>query len=228
MAMPWRSPPESCATVEFRRDAGAAEADGVHQDVVGDLLLALDVDEAEAVGDLPSDEEIAPQRLFVGERFLLVDGLDGEVVRHSDRIVRQVDLAVADEDAPRGRRQHARHHLDQRRFSRAVVADQADDLVAADGQRDVAESPDRAKIFLDVLQPHDVTEVAARRALLDGQLLQAFPPLRPAKSFTSLGLSSRQKRKQSLPEVKRAAARRQDRQLAPSSRRSRLSPARLR
>ena len=58
------------------RDAGAAEADRLQQDVAGDLLLALDVDEAEAVGDLPADEEIAPERLLVGERAVLVDGLD--------------------------------------------------------------------------------------------------------------------------------------------------------
>ena len=60
------------------RDAGAAKADRLQQDLAGDLLLALDVDEAEAVGDLPADEEVPPERLFVGERAVLVDGLDRE------------------------------------------------------------------------------------------------------------------------------------------------------
>ena len=82
-------------------DADAAEADHVHQDLVGDFLLALDVDEAEAVGDLAADEEVAPERLLLGERAVLVDRLDRELVRRPDRIVGEVQLAVADEDASR-------------------------------------------------------------------------------------------------------------------------------
>ena len=65
--MPWRSPPESLPTVEFNGDADAPEADDLEQDLLGDFLLLLDVDEAEAVRDLPADEEIAPQRLLLGE-----------------------------------------------------------------------------------------------------------------------------------------------------------------
>ena len=90
-------------TVEFDGDADAAEADHVDEDLLGDFLLALDVDEAEAVGDLPADEEIAPQRLLLGERLVLVDGLDREVVRHAHRIFVRLDFAVADEDLARGR-----------------------------------------------------------------------------------------------------------------------------
>ena len=108
----------------------------------------LDVDEAEAVGDLPADEEVAPERLLLGERLVLVDGLDRQVVRHAHRIVGEVDLPVADEDAPGGRLQHAGHHLDQRRLAGAVVADQPDDLVAADGEVDVAQRLDGAEILL--------------------------------------------------------------------------------
>ena len=129
------------------------------QDLVGDLLLALDVDEAEAVGDLAADEEVAPERLLLGERLVLVDGLDRQVVRHAHRIVGEVDLLVADEDAPRGRREHAGHHLDQGGLAGAVVADQADDLVPADGEIDVAQRLDRAEEFLHALQPHDVPVV---------------------------------------------------------------------
>ena len=58
----------------------------------------------EAVGDLPPDEEVAPERLLLGERLVLVDRLDRQVVRHAHRVVGEVELAVADEDAPRGRR----------------------------------------------------------------------------------------------------------------------------
>ena len=72
----------------------------VDQDLLGDLLL-LDVDEAEAVGDLPADEEIAPQRLLLGQRLVLIDRLDRKVVRHADRIVARLSSLVADEDAAR-------------------------------------------------------------------------------------------------------------------------------
>ena len=46
----------------------------------GDRLLLLHIDEAEAVGDLAADEEIAPERLLLAEGFVLIDGLDGEVM----------------------------------------------------------------------------------------------------------------------------------------------------
>ena len=72
-------------------DADAAKADDVDQDLLRDLLLALDVDEAEAVGDLPADEEVAPQRLLLGERLVLIDGLDRQLMRHAHRIVGEVD-----------------------------------------------------------------------------------------------------------------------------------------
>ena len=97
--MPWRSPPESCETVKSTVMPDAAEADRFEQDLLGELFLALDVDEAEAVGDLAADEEVAPERLFVGERAVLVDGLDREVVGHAHRVVGRIDLAVAHEDA---------------------------------------------------------------------------------------------------------------------------------
>ena len=85
-------------------DADAAKADDVDQDLVGELLLALDVDEAEAVGDLPADEEVAPQRLFLGQRLVLVDRLDGKIVRLAHGIVGEVDRLVAHEDAAGARR----------------------------------------------------------------------------------------------------------------------------
>ena len=47
-------------------------------------LLALDVDEAEAVGDLSADKEIAPQQLLLRQRLVPVDRLDRQVVRHAD------------------------------------------------------------------------------------------------------------------------------------------------
>ena len=152
MAMPWRSPPERLATVESTVMPTPRKPIVALQDLVGDLLLLLDVDEAEAVGDLAADEEVAPERLLLGERLVLVDGLDRQIVRHADRIVGEVDLLVADEDAARGRREHAGHDLDQRRFAGAVVADQADDLVPADGEADVLERDHLAVLLPDFEQ----------------------------------------------------------------------------
>ena len=96
--MPWRSPPERFATVESTVMPSPAKADHVDQDVLRDRFLALDVDEAEAVGDLPADEEIAPQRLLFRERLVLVDSFDREVMGHADGIFDWLDLAVANED----------------------------------------------------------------------------------------------------------------------------------
>ena len=119
----------------------------------------LDVDEAEAVGDLAADEEVAPQRLFLGQRLVLIDRLDRQVVRAAHREVGEIDLLVADEQPAGGGRDHAGHHLDQRRFAGAVVADQADDLVAPDAEIDVLERLHRAEVFLHVLQADDRGEI---------------------------------------------------------------------
>ncbi len=160
--MPWRSPPDRLLIVEFDGDADAAEADHVDQDLLSDLLLLLDVDEAEAVGDLAADEEIAPQGLLFGERLVLVDRLDRQAVRAAHREAVEIDLLVADEQAPGSWREHAGHHLDQRRFAGAVVADQADDLVPPDTEVDVLQRLHRAKILLNIRQADDVREVLRR------------------------------------------------------------------
>ena len=144
-------------------DADAAETDHVDQDVLRELFLALDVDEAEAIGDLPADEEIAPQRLFVGERLVLVDRLDRQVVRHADRVFTLVDFSVANEDLAGRRRQDAGHHLDQGRLAGAVIADQSDDLIAAYGDIDVAQRVNRAKILLYADKAHDRSELLTSR-----------------------------------------------------------------
>ena len=161
--MPCRSPPERLATVEIDRDAYPPEADDVDQDPLRDFLFALDVDEAEAVGDLPADKEIAPQGLLLGERLVLVDGFDRQIVRYADRVVALLNFAVADEDLPGGRRENPRHHLDQRRLADVVVADKADNLVARNRDIDVAQRIEGAEVFLHSLQTHDRGEVGLRR-----------------------------------------------------------------
>ena len=148
----------------IHRDAVAAKADDVHQDLVGQLLLALDVDEAETVGDLPADEEVSPQRLLLGERLVLIDRLDRQVMRHADRVVGEIDRLVADENAAGGWRRHAGHHLDERRLAGAVIADQADDFIPSDRQVDISQRMNRAKIFVHVFETNDRIEAAARPA----------------------------------------------------------------
>ena len=161
--MPWRSPPERLRDRRIDGDAGAPEADGFEEDLLRHLLLALDVDEAEAVGDLPADEEIAPERLLLGQRLVLVDRLDRQIVRHADRIFARLNFPIADHDLARARLEHAGHHLDQRRFAGAVVADEANDLVAADGEADVAQRMHRAEILLDALEANNGREITGRR-----------------------------------------------------------------
>src|SRR3984957_16087850 len=123
---------------------------------MGDLLFLADVDETEAVGDLAPDEEIAPQRLLVSQRTVLIDRLDRELVRHANRIVRETELTVADENATRRGRQHSGHNLDQRRLAGAVVADQAHDLVAANRKIDVVQRPNRTEEFLYAFEADDI------------------------------------------------------------------------
>src|SRR6185437_16142806 len=144
-------------------DADAPETDRVDQDLLRDFLLAPDVDEAEPVDDLPADKEIAPQRLLLGQRLVLVDGFDREIVRHADRVFARLKLPLADEDPARGRFEHPGHDLDQRRFAGAVVADEPDNLVAADGKVDVTQRVHRAKILLHALEANNGREIISRR-----------------------------------------------------------------
>src|SRR4051812_10125912 len=154
-------PARQLAHHRFGRDADATEADGLGQDVARDLLLGLDVDETQAVGDLPADEEVAPERLLLTQRLVLVDRLDRQLVRHADRVVGQIELAVAHPDGADGRSEHAGHDLDQRRFAGPVVADQAHDLVPADGEIDIFQRLHGTEIHVDALEADYMREPAA-------------------------------------------------------------------
>src|SRR6202167_2637649 len=147
---------------------------------MGDLLFLADVDEAEAVGNLAPDEEIAPQRLLVGQRTVLIDRLDRELVRHANRIVGETELAVADENATRRGRQHSGHNLDQRRLAGAVVADQAHDLIAANRKIDVVQRPNRTEEFLHAFEADDILEVSLDD-LDAGRLAHVAPPRVPRR-----------------------------------------------
>ena len=177
--MPCRSPPERLATVESTVMPTPRKPMACLRMSFGDRLLAADIDEAEAVGDLAPDEEIAPERLLLRQRFVLVDGLDRQVVRHAHGVVGKVEFPVADEYPPRRWREHARQHLDQRRLSGAVVADQPDDFVAADRKIDVAQRLDRAEEFLHAFKAHYVPVVGFR---LRFDQVHIRHPLLPAAS----------------------------------------------
>src|SRR6267378_4472183 len=142
----------------LRRDAVAAEPDGAPQELIGDLLLLLDVDEPESAGDLPADEEVSPERLFLTQGLALVDGLDAKVVGLPDRILIEIDQAVAHPDVPCRRPEDAAHDLDEGRLAGPIIAEQADDLVPAHLEVDVRKRLHLAEGHVDLLEVDDVPE----------------------------------------------------------------------
>src|SRR5580700_2476824 len=169
----------------------------------------------------PPDEEIAPQRLLVGQRTVLIDRLDRELVRHANRIVGETQLAVADENATRRGRQHSGHNLDQRRLAGAVVADQAHDLVAANRKIDVVQRPNRTEEFLHPFEADDILEVPLDD-LDAGRLAHVAPPRVPRRlrrcfnrltspttaqqSTSNRGYRGSAKRRMTIPRGRPAAA----------------------
>ena len=94
---------------------------------------SLDVEQAPARARLAPHEHVAPDRLLLAQRALLVDGLDAETARPRDRPV--VDAPPVEIDLSPGIRPVKAHHdLHQRRLAGAVVAEQADDLAVIDGE----------------------------------------------------------------------------------------------
>src|SRR5262245_41120 len=147
-------------------NAVAPESDGSTKELIGDFSLFLDVDEAEATDDLPPDEQIAPERLLLSQRLSLMHSLDTQLVRHAYGIVVEIDRAIAHPDPPRAGPQYAAHDLDQGGFSCAVVADQADDLVAPNLEVDLRQCLHPPEGHVDVLQAYDVAPVLRREISL--------------------------------------------------------------
>src|ERR1700677_1703808 len=127
------------------RNADAAEANRVEQDVSRNPLLLFYIDEAQTVGDLPANEEVPPKRLLFTERLVLINGLDRQLVCNAHRVPGEIELPGADEDAPGRRLVDASQGLDQCGLSGAIIADQADNLIASDGQVDVPQGMDSAE-----------------------------------------------------------------------------------
>jgi hypothetical protein len=80
-------------------------------------------------------------------------------VGHADREFRQIHLAIADEDAAGCRRENTGHHFDKGGLSSAIIADEADDFVAPDGDVNLAERVHGTEKFVDLLQPNDELKV---------------------------------------------------------------------
>ena len=109
----------------------------------------LDVKETPAGARLAPHEHVAPDRLLLAQRPLLVDGLNAEAAGPRDRPV--VDPASVKIDlASRVRPMEAHHGLHQRRLAGAVVAEQADDLAAIDSEIHPRERPHFAERLRDV------------------------------------------------------------------------------
>ena len=93
-------------------------------------LLRGDVDAAQAVVELLLPEkQVLRDRHGRHQAVLLEHHGDAEIARLQRRLRR--DIGAVDHHGPRGQRHHARHHLGERRFAGAVLADQCVDLAAA-------------------------------------------------------------------------------------------------
>ena len=122
MATPWRSPPESCPTIECGvKTFEVKPISRISRPGLADLLV--DLEKAEASGELAAHEDVADDRLLHGERAVLKHRLDARLARA--RGVPAGDRLAADDDLAGGRLDDAGEDLDQRRLAGAVVADQA-------------------------------------------------------------------------------------------------------
>ena len=90
IATPWRSPPDIDADERLRRDRLRGEAQELEHQLLGLGPHAAHVEQAEPSRPLAAHEDVPPERLLVGERALLVDGLDPELAGTLDRQVADV------------------------------------------------------------------------------------------------------------------------------------------
>jgi hypothetical protein len=82
--------------------------------------------------------------------------VEAQAVRLAHRVAVPVDQLVADEELAGTGPDDAGENLDQRGFAGTVIADQADDLIAADREIDAGERTDLAIGKPNPLGPHDM------------------------------------------------------------------------
>ena len=126
---------------------------------------AVDVEKAETRAQLAPHEHVAPDRLLLAKRPFLIDRLDAEAARLGDRPVVHA-LAVEVNFAAGIGGVKAHHDLDQGRFARAVVAEQADDLPPVDLEVDAGQRTDFSKRLGDVSEFDDRRFAGAGRRWL--------------------------------------------------------------
>ena len=143
--------------------------------------------------DGPAHEDVAPERQLVGQRPLLVDGLDAERAGLLDGQV-ATRLAV-EEHLARVGPVDAGDDLDQRGLARAVVAEQPDDLAAIEVEVDVVERPGRRRTTCRRAAARGVTLPAAVAAGSSGaRLASAGRALRsPAAASPDAGVAVHQR-----------------------------------
>src|SRR5260221_744379 len=142
--------PGKLAHVRVHRDSLAAEADGLDHDLAGDGLFFFHVDEPEAVNDFPSNEEVPPQNLLFTQRFILIYGLDAVRVVALHAVTPKIDFSARHGPIASRWWKHPCQDFDHRRFSRAVVANETNDLIATNLDVDVGKRTHQTKIFLDI------------------------------------------------------------------------------
>ena len=86
--------------------------------------FAGDVDEAPAVGNVPADKNVAPERLFFTERAALVNGFHAHFSRLGDGVPANVHRDAFDAHRARVGFLYAGEDFHQRRFARTVISEQ--------------------------------------------------------------------------------------------------------
>src|SRR5436190_22286156 len=137
-----------------------------------DFLLDVVAGELEGAEETAEDDDRLERKVFLD---LLPNGeIEIEKIERLLREVAQLQ-ARAESDRAAVRRQRAGDHLQQRRFSRAVLSHHAPPLAAADVEVEAVVDRARAERFLHATHLHDVFPRALRRAEVE---LHHAPPLR--------------------------------------------------
>src|ERR1700689_1588143 len=98
--------------------------------------------------DLAAEEDVGPDVEIVGKRQVLIDRLNACAARI--HWARETNRSVVENDLPIFRRVDARDAFDERRLSRAVVAEQTHHLAARDVETHVVDRDEAAEDFCQV------------------------------------------------------------------------------
>ena len=125
----------------------------IGEELAGALVHRGIVEHAEGAGALlqfAAQKHIGGGGQIVAQRQILMDDLDAVLAR-LDRAVHDEVRALHPHRAMRGS-EIAGYDFDQRRFARAIVAHQADDLARLEAQRHIVKRVNRAKMLGNIRQ----------------------------------------------------------------------------